>query len=296
MAEATFSADGEILRILSQDPPPDPQAPAETHACAIPSGGINLNGVLYVAAGRGPHPTILLLHGLPGNEQNLDLAQSMRRAGWNVLTLHYRGSWGTPGRFSFDHCMEDGTAAVAWLRHEGGKGAYRLGHETIVVIGHSMGGFVAADVVASDPTLAGAGLISGVAIGPEFGALAAPEAAAIIDEHVGASDGLHILAGASPSRLAAEASDQAQEWSLERLAPDLADRPLLLVTSDDGFAPGTAGFIRIVGRHPNHRLRTAHIPTDHSYSDHRIALQTEVLSWLGGLDGVVPASAGTGAL
>lgn len=47
---------------------------------------------MYMAAGAGPHPTVLLLHGLPGNEQNVDLAQSIRRAGWNVLTLHYRGS------------------------------------------------------------------------------------------------------------------------------------------------------------------------------------------------------------
>jgi pimeloyl-ACP methyl ester carboxylesterase len=55
-----------------------------------------LNAVLYIAAGEGPHPNVLLLHGLPGNEQNIDLAQSMRRAGWNVLTFHYRGSWGGP--------------------------------------------------------------------------------------------------------------------------------------------------------------------------------------------------------
>jgi pimeloyl-ACP methyl ester carboxylesterase len=58
-----------------------------------------LNAVIYVAAGKGPHPTLLLLHGFPGNEQNLDLAQAARRAGWNVLTLHYRGSWGSPGPF-----------------------------------------------------------------------------------------------------------------------------------------------------------------------------------------------------
>jgi len=34
---------------------------------------------------------VILFHGLPGNEQNLDLAQAIRRANWNVLTLHYRG-------------------------------------------------------------------------------------------------------------------------------------------------------------------------------------------------------------
>jgi pimeloyl-ACP methyl ester carboxylesterase len=56
-----------------------------------------MNALFYLAGGPGPHPTIVLLHGFPGNEQNLDLAQSIRRAGWNVLTLHYRGAWGSPG-------------------------------------------------------------------------------------------------------------------------------------------------------------------------------------------------------
>src|SRR5437870_4834283 len=96
---------------LFLDPPSDLAAPAETLAQAIPSAGVNLNAVLLTAGGAGPHPTILLLHGLPGNEQNLDLAQSVRRAGWNVLTLHYRGSWGSPGAFSFEHCLEDAAAA-----------------------------------------------------------------------------------------------------------------------------------------------------------------------------------------
>jgi pimeloyl-ACP methyl ester carboxylesterase len=46
----------------------------------------------YVASGTGPRPAVVLLHGFPGNERNLDLAQDMRRAGWDVLYLNYRGS------------------------------------------------------------------------------------------------------------------------------------------------------------------------------------------------------------
>ena len=53
---------------------------------------------------------------ISGNEQNLDLAQSVRRAGWNVLTFHYRGSWGSEGAFSFGHALEDADSAIAFLR------------------------------------------------------------------------------------------------------------------------------------------------------------------------------------
>jgi uncharacterized protein len=104
---------------LFRDPPPDPAALARTLPQAIPSHGVNLNAVLYAAGGSGPHPTVLLLHGLPGNEQNLDCAQTVRRAGWNVLTIHYRGSWGGPGTFTLAHCLEDaGTLGGRVRRHE----------------------------------------------------------------------------------------------------------------------------------------------------------------------------------
>ena len=57
----------------------------------------------------------VLFHGLPGYEQNLDLAQALRREGWNVLAMHYRGSWGVSGQFSFLHAAEDADAQVHFL-------------------------------------------------------------------------------------------------------------------------------------------------------------------------------------
>ena len=69
-----------------------------------------------VAAGAGSHPTFVFFHGLPGNEKNLDLAQAVRRAGWNAITVNYRGSWGSPGQFRFDGNLEDAVAVLAFLR------------------------------------------------------------------------------------------------------------------------------------------------------------------------------------
>jgi esterase/lipase len=48
-------------------------------------------GLLYLAQGKGPHATVLFLHGFPGNEKNIDLAQAVRRAGFNALVFYYRG-------------------------------------------------------------------------------------------------------------------------------------------------------------------------------------------------------------
>src|ERR1700751_2289463 len=89
------------------DPAPDPLYPPRSSQVLAPSHGMGINALLYLAGGAGPHPTMVLLHGFPGNEQNLDLAQAIRRAGWNVLTMHYRGSWGSPGAVSIDGAVAE---------------------------------------------------------------------------------------------------------------------------------------------------------------------------------------------
>lgn len=263
-------------------------APAQTLPQAIPSGGVNLNAILYTAAGTGPHATVLLLHGLPGNEQNIDLAQTMRRAGWNVLTIHYRGSWGGPDTFSFEHCLEDAAAALDWLRDAADDAALKLEPARIVVIGHSMGGFVAAHVAAERSDVNGAVLISGVDLGRSFGSGDAGRSEDRVDENVGVGAGLHILAGTSPGALAHEARSNAERWRLTNYATRLAGRPLLMVTSDDGFAAGSDALADAIQASATAQLSREHFATDHSYSDCRIGLQTAILRWLARLD-VKPA-------
>ena len=56
------------------DPPRDPAYPARVEVLHIPSAGLQINGLAYVASGPGTHPTLVICHGWPGNEKNLDLA------------------------------------------------------------------------------------------------------------------------------------------------------------------------------------------------------------------------------
>src|SRR3954469_11215477 len=105
---ASAAAAQTTPRAVFTDPPHDAKNPARMEVLHIPSGNVLVNGVAYLAAGAGRHPTFVFLHGLPGNEKNLDLAQAVRRAGWNAITVNYRGSWGSPGNFSFAHVLEDG--------------------------------------------------------------------------------------------------------------------------------------------------------------------------------------------
>src|SRR5438045_1677295 len=126
----------------------------------IPSHGVAINGVAYLASGAGPHPTVVICHGLPGNEKNLDLAQAVRRAGWNAVTFNYRGSWGSPGVFRFAQNLEDADAVLAYV--EDGGHAADLGIDTrrLVMAGHSMGGWVTAITAGRHPELLAAATVS----------------------------------------------------------------------------------------------------------------------------------------
>jgi pimeloyl-ACP methyl ester carboxylesterase len=264
------------------DPPQDKAHPAQMVAFALPTHGVNINAVLYTAAGAGPHPTVLLLHGLPGNEQNLDLAQAIRREGWNVMTMHYRGAWGSPGSFTFAHCLEDAASALTWLRTPEHDAKYRIDPRKLVMIGHSMGGWITAYIAAHDPEVLATGLISAGDIG-SIGAAPRATAVKIIDDNIGTSDGMHTLA-ATPESLADEAIRNTKAYAMAGDAPGLAKHPLLLVTSDDGLKSGSDALAKAIGDGAA-PITQVHLATDHSYSDQRIALEAAVIRWLENLPG-----------
>src|SRR5271165_4423214 len=112
------------------------------------SDGHRLVGVLYLARGEEPKPTVLLLHGCPGLEKNLDLAVRLRDRGWNALLFHYRGCWGSAGRYDLRTIPRDVTAAVSYLAD-----SPLVDPDRIAVVGHSLGGWAAVVVAAAEPRL-----------------------------------------------------------------------------------------------------------------------------------------------
>ena len=270
------------------DPAPDKANPAAMETFQLPSHGALLNALMYVAEGAGPHPTVVLLHGFPGNERNLDLAQSMRRAGWNVLFFDYRGSWGSPGDFSFTHCLEDTAAAIAWVRDAANAKKVRADAKTVVLVGHSMGGFMALEVGARDPSVTAVVTISAADMGIERlqGVPAEQRAPALQGvARALAAEGMAPLAGTTPEALAQEVLSHATEWRFRGLAAGLATRPLLVITSDDGLRAVNDALVEAVRQARSHAVSTTHFATDHAYSDHRIALQEAVVAELAGLAG-----------
>jgi uncharacterized protein len=95
-----------------------------------------------------------------------------------------------------------------------------------------------------------------------------------------ASEGMAPLAGCTPEGLARETLANAAQWSFLAKVDALKSRPALVVTSDDGLAPGNDAFAAALRAAGDSRVTTPHLPTDHSYSDQRTELSNGVLRWL----------------
>jgi pimeloyl-ACP methyl ester carboxylesterase len=245
-----------------------------------------MNAIAYLAAGEGQHPVVIVLHGFPGNEKNLDLAQSIRRAGWNAIFFNYRGSWGTPGAFSFANAIEDTQAAIAWLREPANAAKLHIDPKRIALVGHSMGGFMAAYAGSHDPAILGTALISAANFHDWAGGDLKPEQEAAnrarLVKSIADNDILP-LAGCTAESLADEMLSHRKPWNFVDYAAMFGARPLLLITSDDGLAPSAAHLAEAVRQSGNTHVTEQHFATDHSYSGQRIALQAAVLNWLAAL-------------
>ena len=229
------------------------------------SDGNQLVGVLYLARGAAPKPTVLLLHGCPGLEKNLDIAIALRDSGWNALIFHYRGCWGSGGRYDLRTVPQDVCAAADHLQEAGYPG---VDPDRLAVAGHSLGGWAAIQAAAADQRLRA------------VVAIAAPAALsfASADDDV-LDDAFTRLLVTTP----AELREQAETSSWPRPA-DVVDaispRPLLVVHgSADEWIPADASrkLYKRAGQ-PSHYIEID--GANHAFAWHRTALRDLVTAWL----------------
>jgi len=277
LAIAVFSAASAIGQsvpaAIFTDPPANAAHPAAMVVLHIPSHGMLINGLVYQPSGAGPHPTLVICHGLPGNEKNLDLAQAVRRAGWNAVTFNYRGSWGSPGVYHLAQNREDADSVLAYLRDP--ANAARLGIDTkrIAIAGHSMGGWVTVHTAAHDHALIGAILISAA----DMGSMGTQPHEKVVAEMAG---DMESLAGVTAESMAEEVIANAKAFQFSSDAAGLSQTPLLVLSANDGLAPSSDALVNQVEAEGNQNVKAIHIATDHGWSDHRIFLEATVIDWL----------------
>ena len=130
------------------------------------NGDVQLAGTLVLPEGDGPHPVIVFVHGSgPHPRQGpLEYAPVFTDLGYGLLAFDKRGSGESTGSWvtsSLDDLASDVAAAVDWLRGQADVSADRIG-----LWGISQAGWIIPQVMADDPRIAFAIVVSGGGASP----------------------------------------------------------------------------------------------------------------------------------
>lgn len=254
----------------------------DMHGILIHGKRGRLLSVLYTAAEPGVHPTVLLLHGIPGCERNLDLAQALRRVGFHVMTFHYSGSWGSDGDYSLAHNLEDANTILDFILQDE---TYGFDKRQIYAVGHSMGGFVCGQLSAKRAEIRRAVLLMPCDIGrlPQI-AQEDPAASRVIREVLDDSAGW--LVGTSGEALWQEAMAHSEDFRLENVAAALAKKPVLCIGGTlDIYTPPAMHcdpLLQAIQRTGGKVFQRIDYPTDHFFADYRLTVAGAVAEFLKG--------------
>jgi uncharacterized protein len=248
-----------------------PPRPAQSEHAGITgvtfdSDGHLLVGLLYLARGSEPKPTVVLLHGCPGIEQNLDLAAALRDGGRNVLAFHYRGCWGSAGRYDLRTITRDVAAAVDYLH---GCEHPSVDAARLAVVGHSLGGWAGVLAAAEDQRLLA------------VAACGAPTSLAAVELN---NSEIHReftrFLTAEPEEFASQRDEVGARAQPLDVVASIAPRPVLVVHgADDEWVPAAQG--RALYERAGEPRRYVEIDgADHAFSWHREQFLNLIADWL----------------
>jgi hypothetical protein len=268
---------------VTQDAPNDPNFPASMQPVSFTSNGCRLLGTFFFASGEGLHPTILLLHGFPGNEVNFDIAHAIRRMGFNVMVFHYRGCWGSEGEYRWTNLVEDTDNAIKFLKSKSAEENYKVDRSKIILIGHSMGGFSAVYTSIKYEEIKNVASLAGFNSGL-FGEFIEGNNELIQFSADTMQPAMEFVRCESAITLLNEMITNKKEWNLLNHLETLKNKNWLIIAAKhDTIAPidihhkPLVGALKMAGALNFHE----HIlETGHSFSDSRIKLTKIICEWL----------------
>jgi hypothetical protein len=135
---------------------------------------------------------------------------------------------------------------------------------------------VTAHTAAHDHQLMGAILVSAADMG-SIGSMPREKLVSLM------ADDMETLQGVTAESMADEVASHGKEFTFNTMVDGLTTLPLLVLSANDGLAPGTDALVAAVRAKGNTRVTSIHQATDHSWSDHRIYLESTIITWLEGL-------------
>lgn len=253
---------------LQNDFKPDEFYPAAQVELQIKSSGLTMYGFAYTANGKGPHPTVVMLHGLPGHERALDLAQSMRRAGYNVIYFNYHGAWGSQGTFGFQNAIDDAGVVVDYLSDSLNMETLRIDTSKIAFAGHGIGAGIALLAGLKNPKVKS---VIGVSVFNPYTLLQGDHAEGNL---IGLKEYLLTLGmlNCDPNKVLNDILDNLDRYDIESQVSK-ATKPILVI--DEHM--NNTNFSKY---NPRESFDYKIWDTDHAFTNRRIALTKEIINWL----------------
>ncbi|MGI5839403.1 MAG: alpha/beta hydrolase family protein [bacterium] len=223
---------------------------------------------LFRPHGVGECPLVVLFHGIPGNETNLDIAYALRDEGCAVLTPSYNGCWGSKGDYRIETIPQNIKTVLDYVFEDEFVRKWGIDTDRIGVAGHSLGGWATLISPKISDRVRGF-----VALDPavEMGRLRSEET---MQEFV------IPLRGVTAQQLMDGFGWAAKEWAPLETIEHLGNRYFMLVAATEGIPLEGAlqVYNKAKGINPESELWILH--SDHSFVSQRPLLRDLVVNFI----------------
>lgn len=243
-------------------------------------GDAPLLGALLLPGGEAPCPAVILCHGFPGHDDNMDIAHMLTRGGIASAVFHYSGSWGSGGRFSFLGMVEGVREVISHLRKEHAE--YGIDPDRISLVGYSMGGWAAMMAAADDPSIRNIAFVAGFNLGltDRYVSLSEENENRMLET---LSSSMPPLSGCSPEGLMREIRENSKRFDLLNIASVLAYRSILMICGnlDETSHPAFHHDLILTALREAGAMDVEEVRIDagHSFIGKRIELQDSLWKW-----------------
>jgi len=234
------------------------------------SQGQKLIGAVWIPAETTrPPPGILLLHGFPGVAPIMnDLASSLCQAGFEPMIFHYRGCWGSGGRYSFLGALTDARKALNVLIRR-----KEVDGENIAVVGHSFGGLVAIHTATKSDNVKAVVALCPVSSLTKH--LMSPHRKVILRR------GLPFVSGLAMKKALSEWETLSERYDPIDYVDQISPRPFLLIHGDrDDIIPIECS-TELLARAQEPKEMTVINGADHIFAGKRGFVTGRAVDWLG---------------
>ena len=251
---------------------------------------ITLYGKFFPASVNGPSPTLLLLPGFPGNDNDiLGLGKRIADLGINMVMFNYSGTHKSGGLLRMKGVLDDISAALTYLRKIENVERFGIDTANIVLGGYSFGGGMAMTYAVRHPEVKRLVSIAGNDWGEHFeDYVNIPGLKTTLDASIRSSESKGLIRfdeGERPAEFLANGTGNLDSaFYLRRNADLLADRNILLIAGwdDSGVVIEryTLPLYRALKEQGAKHVKLVAFQDNHAFRNSRDEIAQTIVGWI----------------